>query len=121
MKPVKPEDRRIANIDTTEFKPWTMNNGSDSGQSLIQLNKSKPDGVGFHIFRMAPGTTTESHRHRGDEEFYVVDGDLTDNDGTAYKPGDLVWMKDGTEHNSTTVNGCTLIVYIERAEVGLEV
>lgn len=119
MKPVKPEHRRVANIDNTEFKPWTLEDGSDSGQSLIQLNHAKSDGVGFHIFRMAAGTTTESHRHMGDEEFYVIDGDLTDNDGTEYRPGDLVWMKDGTEHNSTTKNGCTLVVYIENAEIAV--
>ena len=82
----------------------------------MQLNESKPDGVGFHLFRMAPGTTTETHRHTGDEEWFVLEGDLTDNDGTRYEPGDLVWMKEGTEHHSYSEKGCTLVVYIETAE-----
>ena len=46
----------------------------------------------------------------------MLEGDLKDNDGTCYKAGDLVWMKEGTEHNSCTEHGCTLIVYIKKAE-----
>lgn len=116
MKPVEKNHRKIVNIESAEFKPWELDSGADSGQSLVQLNTAKADGVGFHLFRMAPGTTTDAHRHTGDEEFYVLDGDLVDNDGTRYVPGDLVWMKEGTEHHSYTENGCTLVVYIETAE-----
>ncbi|OED38895.1 cupin [Chromatiales bacterium (ex Bugula neritina AB1)] len=117
MKAVQQNERRIANVNDAEFKPWMNDGGEDSGQSVLQLDNTRGDGVGFHVFRMAPGTTTESHQHMEDEEFFVLEGDLTDNDGTVYRPGDLVWMKKGTEHNSYSENGCTLIVYIGRAEV----
>ena len=116
MKTVEKDHRKIINIGAATFKPWVLESGNDSGQSLVQLNSANPDGVGFHLFRMAPGTTTEAHRHAGDEEFYVLDGDLVDNDGTRYEPGDLVWMKEGTEHHSYSENGCTLVVYIAEAE-----
>ena len=116
MKPVPEGHRKIVNLKDAQFKPWELEEGGDSGQSLVQLNESKPDGVGFHLFRMAPGTTTDTHRHTGDEEWFVLEGDLVDNDGTQYKPGDLVWMKEGTEHHSYSENGCTLVVYIETAE-----
>jgi len=122
MKPVKDDERRGVNIETATFKPWALEDGSvDENQMLVQLNTSKPDGVGFHLYRMAPGTTTTAHRHTGDEEFYIIEGDLTDNDGTEYKAGDLVFMKQGTEHNSTTRNGCTLVVYIEQEEESIQV
>jgi len=117
MKNVSKAERRIANIHDTEFKQWSLEDGGNSGQSLLQLNSDYPDGVGFHVFKMAPGTTTEAHRHTEDEEFYVLEGDLTDNDGTTYRQGDLVWMEKGTEHSSYSENGCTLIVYIQKAEV----
>jgi len=114
MKPIAKDERRVVNLADAEFKPWTLDDGSvDESQTVVQLNTSKPPGVGFHIFRMAPGTTTTAHRHTGDEEFYIIEGDLTDNDGTEYKPGDLIFMKEGTEHHSTTKNGCTMVVYIE--------
>ena len=35
-----------------------------------------------------------------------------DHDGYEYKPGDIVWLASGTRHNSTTRNGCMLIVYL---------
>ncbi len=117
MKPIAPADRKVANINTTPFKPWLSTAGESTGESLIQLNAAKQDGVGFHIYRMAPGTTTTPHVHTGDEEFYVLSGELTDNDGTTYREGDLVWLKKGTEHYSYSENGCTLLVYIEVAEV----
>ncbi len=119
MKSVSNDERRIVNIYNAEFKPWLMEDSSESGQSLLQLNDTNQDGVGFHVFRMEPGTTTEPHHHTEDEEFYVLQGDLTDNDGTKYREGDLVWMKKGTEHCSYTENGCTLIVYIKKAEVSV--
>ncbi len=121
MKPVAKEDRRVVNIADAEFKPWVSetDDGADTGQSVVQLNRSKPDGVGFHLFKMAPGTTTEAHRHTADEEWFVLEGDLVDNDGTRYVPGDLVWMKAGTEHYSYSEQGCTLVVYIESSETAV--
>ncbi|MGB1010404.1 MAG: cupin domain-containing protein [Thiolinea sp.] len=117
MKPIVKEDRRVANIYKTAFKPWETESGGDTGESLIQLNSAYADGVGFHVYRMAPGTTTTPHRHTEDEEFYVLEGELTDNDGTTYRQGDLVWLKKDTEHYSYSEKGCTLIVYIKTAEV----
>ena len=118
VKPVKPSDRRVANIHTAEFTPWLADDGAPTGQSYLQLN-SEPGGVGFHVFRMDPDTTTTPHQHTGDEEFYLLSGDLRDNDGTVYKEGDLVWMKEGTEHYSYSEHGCTLLVYIKTAEVNV--
>ena len=69
---------------------------------------------------MAPGMTTEAHIHTSHEEFFVLEGDITDNDGTEYGAGDLVLLKAGTQHNSTTKNGCTLLVYIPSAETPVE-
>ena len=116
MKTVNSDERLIANMHTAEFTPWKLADGSDSGQSVLQLNKQKPNGVGFHLFKMEPGTTTESHEHTEDEEFFLLSGDLVDNDGTVYQVGDLVWMKKGTQHHSYSRNGCVLVVYIARAE-----
>lgn len=116
MKAVEEHQRLIANIHTETFTCLPDSNGTDIGQSVLQLNDSFPKGVGFHAYKMAPGMTTQPHVHTSDEEFFVLEGDITDNDGTVYKAGDLVLMKAGTEHCSTTKNGCTLLVYIPSAE-----
>lgn len=111
MKPIRPDDRRVANIHTARFEPY-LSDGVPDGE-VLQLNSNRPLGTGFPVYRMAPGTTTQAHSHVGHEEFLILDGDLTDHDGTCYGPGDLVWLRSGTVHHSTTENGCTIAVYAE--------
>ena len=114
MDPIKPEDRRVANIHKAAFTPIETD-GKPDGE-VLQLGTDKPLGAGFYVYRMAPGSTTVAHRHKGDEEFLILEGDLTDNDGTRYGPGDLVWLRGGTEHHSTTENGCLIAVHADMPE-----
>jgi anti-sigma factor ChrR (cupin superfamily) len=116
MKAVQPGERIIANIHETVYEPFINDSGETDG-SVLQLNREHKPGVGFHVYRMEPGTTTIPHEHKGHEEFLLLSGDLTDNDGTEYRVGDLVLMRNGTQHCSTTKNGCLLAVYIEVSEI----
>jgi quercetin dioxygenase-like cupin family protein len=115
MKPVAEGERIVANIYETEFEPYIGRDGETDGFAL-QLDRSKPLGTGFHVYKMEPGYTTIPHEHGHDEEFLVISGDVTDNDGTVYREGDLVLMKAGTQHCSHTENGCVIAVYIEPGE-----
>ena len=116
MKPIAPEDRRVANIHTADYATFdTTENPAD----YLQLNPSREPCTGFHIYRMAPGTRSTAHEHTGDEEFLVLDGELTDHDGTVYRTGDLVWLREGTRHWSHTEGGCLLAVYIPTVERNL--
>ena len=120
MKPVDPRDRRVANIYSAEFKPFVYDDGKAYGDSILQNDNDLPLGVGFHVYRMPAGMTTRAHRHNGHEQFLILDGELIENDGTVFKKGDLVWLRDGTEHCSTTPNGCLLAVHIAGPEFSLE-
>ena len=71
------------------------------------------------LSKMEPGYTTIPHQHRGNEEFFMISGEAVDNDGTVYRAGDLVLMKDGTEHCSYTEKGCVILVYLEEPEASL--
>ena len=114
MAPIADVDRRVANWKTDAFAPFLDDDGNPDGEAL-QVNGGRT-GYGFHVYRMAPGTTTAAHEHVGDEEFLLIEGDLTDHDGYEYKPGDLVWLRSGTRHNSTTRGGCLLAVYLPDAK-----
>ena len=114
MKPIAPSDRTVVNVATGAFVPFLAEDGTPDGE-VLQANGGKC-GYGFHIYRMAPGQSTLPHTHSGDEEFFLIEGDLTDHDGYEYKPGDLVCLADGTRHNSTSRNGCTLVVYLRGAD-----
>lgn len=36
--------------------------------------------IGFYIYQIEPGASSTPHRHGVAEEFYVIEGELTDND-----------------------------------------
>lgn len=114
MKPIAKADRRVANMRCDAYKPLIDKDGRHDGD-VLQVNPDRPLGAGFHLYWMPPGHTTTPHRHGGAEEFMVIEGDLEDNDGYQYGPGDIIWLKEGTEHCSTTRDGCLLVVYFREA------
>ena len=116
MKPVNTADRRIANIADAEFRPFVYPDGTALGDAVLQLDEDKPLGEGFHVYRMPAGMTTRGHRHNGHEQFLILEGELIENDGTVFRKGDLVFYRNGTEHNSHTPNGCLLAVHIVHGE-----
>lgn len=120
MRKIEQHERRVANIHRDAFEPFMSKGEPCDGQSLLQLENNAPHGTGFHIYRMDPGTTTTPHEHSCNEQFLILAGDLTDNDGYEYHPGDLVLLTKGTQHSSTTKNGCTLAVYIETMELDVD-
>ena len=79
------------------------------------MNPNRSSGLGFRVYRMAPVHVTASHRHGRNEEFLVVEGEIIDHDGYRYGPGDLVSLRDGTEHCSRSPDGCLLAVYLPGA------
>lgn len=117
MKPISPDERRVANIrDEAAWEPYDPEGISETGTSFIKLNRSTPKDVGFYMYRMAPGSASTPHRHGGAEEFLIVEGEIIDNDGTVYRAGDVVWLAAGTEHTSHTETGAIIAVYAEAAE-----
>lgn len=118
MKPVAEGERIVVNIDEVEFEPFINDRGERDG-FVFQLDRNKRMGTGFHIYKMEPGYTTIPHEHRSNEEFFIISGEITDNDGTVYREGDLVLMKAGTQHCSYTEKGCVIVVYIENTEAGI--
>lgn len=114
MQPIADKDRRVVNIREARFTPWESE--TNPGTSYLQLDTSRPPGVGFYIYRMEPGSETNPHRHGGSEEFLMLEGELIDHDGTVYREGDLVWLAPGTTHNSRTETGCLVAVFAEREE-----
>lgn len=120
MKPIADDERRVKNIHSDEFEPWLSEEGEYRGESVMQLDRDKPRGVGFHVYKMDPGTSSRPHQHSGHEEFLILSGELVDNDGTVYRSGDLVWLKEGTQHSSYTKDGCVIAVYIPNAETMLD-
>lgn len=111
LPPVPPADRRVANLAEGTWVRCTDETGAEEGE-VLHVNPRNRVGEGFHLYRMAPGEVTLPHRHEGDEEFLVIEGELIDHDGFRYGPGDLVWLRAGTAHWSRAPEGCLLAVYL---------
>ncbi len=120
MKTIEKQDRLVASIHDTKFKPFSMGSTASDGETYLSLDSDCPPGCGFHVYRMAPGATTTPHEHTCDEHFLVLKGELTDNDGFTYRQGDLVLLKKGTQHSSYSENGCVLAVFIATPEVAIK-
>lgn len=116
MKAIGNHERRVVNVKTATFQAWDEDGASEQGTSFLQLNPDAPRGYGFYIYKMEPGARSTPHRHGGAEEFLMIEGQLIDNDGTVYQPGDLVWLAPGTEHTSYSPTGCLIAVFAEAPE-----
>lgn len=77
-------------------------------------------GQGSYLMIMAPGTRCNPHEHLGPEEFFIVEGDLVDCDGVAYKAGDFVSLTGGSRHYSVSPSGCRIVVCHRGPLVDLE-
>ena len=116
MRSIDTSHRRISNIKTANFKPFIADGTPVKGQSFLQLDDTFPEGTGFHIYRMEPGSSSQPHEHTCHEQFLVLEGEVIDHDGFVYRPGDFVLLTSGTQHSSHTATGATLAVFIRTAE-----
>lgn len=120
MKPIDPKDRKVVNIHDATYQSFAYPDGEMLGDTILQLDDDQPLGVGFHIYRMPPGMTTRGHRHNGHEQFLILEGELHESDGTILRPGDMIFYRDGTEHNSYAPNGLLAAVHIVGPEIAVD-
>ena len=76
----------------------------------FNLSYDNNKGEGSYLYKMDPNTISKAHEHTGPEEFFIIEGDLTDSDGYLYKKGDFVQLSEGSAHFSSTKHGCTSVV-----------
>ena len=106
--------RTVVNVETATFgtvPPHRMQRVvSDSrpacpGATYCNISYDAEAGEGCYLVRFAPGTGSMPHEHVGYEEFLVLDGALTDSDGTVYRRNDFVSLKPGSKHVSVSDGG----------------
>ncbi|MFY2822354.1 cupin domain-containing protein [Ruegeria sp. MALMAid1280] len=102
--------RSVARFDNTGFVRMWMEGLPDEQVWWKNVSFDEETGQGSYLMKMAPGTRSNPHIHHGPEEFFVLEGDLTDHDGFCYRSGDFVSLAAGSSHFSRTAAGCLLIV-----------
>ena len=104
--------RKINNKNTFNFKPFDRYGEIIKGMSWHKITYNDETHIGSYISKLEPGTKTIPHRHTGNEEFYIIEGELIDSDGTIFKKGDFVSFAPGSEHNSYTKTGCMILTFM---------
>ncbi|HEX9000432.1 MAG TPA: cupin domain-containing protein [Blastocatellia bacterium] len=80
------------------------------GMSAKTLFADPLRGIVTSLVRMSPGTSLPPHKHLGEEQFFVLEGDCIVH-GTCLGPGDFHHASAGSIHESTyTVGGTTFLL-----------
>ena len=79
------------------------------GQPMVTTDALQQ--VGAAIVRLAPGSRFPDHTHRQRELTYVLDGELTEDGGERYGPGDLMAKATGSKHgiHVSSVSDCLVV------------
>ncbi len=114
--------RTVVNVETATFgtaSPHRMRSAGAAGRrtcgngaTYCNISYDAEAGEGCYLVRFPPGAASTPHEHIGYEEFLVLDGTLTDCDGTVYRRNDFVSLKPGSKHVSVSDDGVTLAVFV---------
>ena len=88
-------DLESKNPFNLEFKPFDNYGKPIKGMSWHKISYEKEKGQGSYILKMDPGAKSIAHEHVDFEEFYMLDGELTDADGKIFKKGDFISFEPG--------------------------
>jgi len=104
--------RTIVNFRTAKFEPYHLQGEVQADLSWCNLSYDEKTGAGFFLVKFEPGASSIPHEHLDFEEFVVLEGELTDSDGTVYRAGDCVSLKPGSRHVSVSKKGLISAVFV---------
>ena len=113
------KNRKIINPTKLKFTPFNSYGKKISGMSWHKISYDKNTGAGSYILKMAPGARSLKHKHQNYEEFYVLEGELIDEDNTTLNKGDFISYKPGSQHSSFSKKGCLLLVFLRKKNKAL--
>ena len=91
--------------------PYTMD-GPDYAKmtNWLPVTYDEKTRCGSYYFQLLPGGYTAFHEHAGYEEFYIIEGEAVESDGTVLKAGDFISFPPGSYHNTRSENGVLALV-----------
>ena len=106
--------RRVVATASAEFLPYDRYGVLREDMEYLPLGDAQdaPGGREIFLIRFKPGAASTPHEHTGGEEFYVLEGEITDCDGSVFGVGDYVHYQPGSCHFSVSEKGCTLLVIL---------
>lgn len=95
----------------TNAQPWR-----DTPYAGVQWKKLRHDATGGAsavLLRFAPGAAYAAHRHPEGEQYFVIEGSVTDGANT-WGAGSYVWHPPGSVHAPRSEQGCLLFVSLPK-------
>ena len=106
-------NRKITNLYNVKFKPFDNYGAVVPGLSWHKISYDRKNGgFGSYLLKMDPGSKSIPHKHKGYEEFLILEGELVDVDKKVFKKGDFITFKSGSKHFSYTKDGCLILVFM---------
>lgn len=99
-------ERPTRRVDTTDADGW-HETGPGRQRFTVFDEPGYPETI--YLSRLAPGTTVPHHVHDGGEEVFVIEGEISDENGS-YPAGTWLRLADGTAHTPKSEGGCLLYV-----------
>jgi len=99
-------DKRIA--ADTNSQPWVGTRSNGVERKMLEREETE-SGRATTIVRFAPDSSFSPHVHDGGEEFYVLDGVFSDQDGD-FGPGSYIRNPPGSSHQPQSREGTTIFV-----------
>ena len=106
------EGRRVVNWHDGGFEPYPSLPEDSGVIDWIPVRANPETGEGFYFVRFDPGVSSTLHEHTDIEQFTILEGTLTDPDGTTYVTGDCVSLPPGSVHSSYSDKGCVTVAMI---------
>lgn len=104
-----PGRRRIFEVDKLHMQPYDLDGALQEEISYAPLSYDARTQRGSYLMHMQPGAETIHHTHASREEFFVLEGELIESDGTILRAGEWIVYEPGSDHHTRTETGCLLL------------
>ena len=102
----------LKNLQEVDFIPYNRYGERIENIYWHNINYSDETGIGSYILKFNPSAKTKYHKHVDDENFFVIEGEITDSiSGETYKKGNYISLEKGSEHYSYSEKGCVLLIF----------
>jgi len=104
--------RNVINYRDADWQVYSLQGKPQNDILWHNISWSEENDTGFFLVKFEPGGTSIPHEHLGFEEFIILEGEITDHDGFAYRQGDCVSLQADSRHFSRSENGAIVGVVV---------
>ena len=102
----------IKDLIDISFIPYNRYGETINNIFWHNINYDDNNGIGTYILKFNSEAKTRFHKHLGEENFLVLEGEITDSStNQTYVKGNFVNLKKNSCHFSYSKKGCYLLVF----------